>query len=100
VTVKKLSPTLYAGLERELKKLLQDKILGEDKLFTTIYLCQLLNGQELFERPVNLGMQRVLVVVVVVFTPMVGGLFTGFRAVISTHGTEISRKQLLRVHFL
>jgi hypothetical protein len=81
---------------------MQDIILdGEEKLFTIIYLCELLHGQELFKRPVNLGMQRVLLVmVVVVFTPMVEGLFTGFRAVISTHGTEISRKQLLRVHFL
>ena len=104
VTVKKLSPTLYAGFVQNYQKNLLhwSKISGLRKIITIIYLCELLHGQELFERPVNLGMQRVLLVVVmvVVFTPMVGGLFTGFRAVISTHGTEISSKQLLRVHFL
>lgn len=63
-----------------------------------IYLCELLYGQELFVRLFNLGLHRVLLMVVV-FTPMVGGLFTGFRAVICTHRAEVPGKQLLSVHF-
>lgn len=85
-------------------QIIQGQIQGLEKKYVGVmifYLCELLYGQKLFKRLFDLGLHRVLLLLlmVVVFTPVVRGFFTRFRTVISTHCDEIVSKQLPSVHF-